>query len=140
MTSRCRTSSGWATHESIDGTHTFIWMDNEPKRLSSVAAAALSDPANEVFLSIVSVWEIIIKVQAGKIILRAPLSQMIADQQANQVHVLSVILVDAVAIETLPPVHKDPFDRLLAAQSIAEDMELVTADPIFAQYPVRVLW
>ena len=121
-------------------THALMWWDSNKSMLSATALTALGDPANRAWLSVVSVWEMVIKLQVGKLTLRAPLSQIVADQQANGVQVLAVNLSHALAVESLPPAHRDPFDRLLAAQCIAEDMDLVTADPIFAQYPVRVLW
>ncbi|HWG43489.1 MAG TPA: type II toxin-antitoxin system VapC family toxin [Gemmataceae bacterium] len=121
-------------------THAFIWCDSDPAQLSPRAASAPRDPANTVWLSVVSVWEMVIKNQLGKLALRLPLSQIVAQQQANGFQVLAITLAHTLANEGLPLVHKDPFDRLLAAQAIVETAELVTADPIFAQYPVRVLW
>jgi PIN domain nuclease of toxin-antitoxin system len=121
-------------------THTFIWWDSDPTQLSPTAAAALRDPANEVFLSVVSVWEIVIKSRLGKLTLRLPLADIVTQQQANGIRILEVSLAHVLGVESLPPAHNDPFDRLLAAQAIAEGMELVTADPMFAHYPVPVLW
>ena len=121
-------------------THTFIWWDSDPTQLSSTAVAALCDPANEVFLSVVSVWQMAIKAQLGKMILRLSLDEIVAEQQANGVRILEVVLAHVLGVESLPAAHKDPFDRLLAAQAIAEGMDLVTADGVFAHYPVRVFW
>lgn len=121
-------------------THTFIWWDSEPGRLSASALAALRDPANSAWLSVVTVWEIIIKAQLGKLSLRLPLTDIVAQQQANGLQVMPVTLPHSLAVESLPPVHKDPFDRLLAAQSIVEAAELVSVDLIFTHYPVRRLW
>jgi PIN domain nuclease of toxin-antitoxin system len=121
-------------------THTLIWWDSDPTRLSHPALAALRDPANTVWFSVVNVWEMVIKNQLGKLILHLPLTQIVAQQQANGLQVLPVTLAHTLAVEKLPPVHKDPFDRLLAAQANVEGAEFVTADAIFAQYPVRVLW
>ena len=121
-------------------THTFIWMDSDPGRLSVTAAAALRDPANEVWLSVVSVWEMAIKADLGKLVLRQPLDQIVRDQQANGVQIVPVQLTHVLRVVGLPAAHKDPFDRLLVAQSVTEGMDLVTADPIFAHYPVRVVW
>jgi PIN domain nuclease of toxin-antitoxin system len=121
-------------------THVFIWWDSDPAQLSQPALTALRDPANTIAFSVVSVWEMTIKRQLGKLILRLPLSQIVAHQQANGLQVLPVTLTHTLAVEGLPPVHKDPFDRLLAAQANVEGVDFVTADPIFAQYPVRVLW
>ena len=121
-------------------THAFIWWDSDPGQLSAPALAALRDPANVVWFSVVSVWEIVIKNQLGKLTLRLPLADIVAQQQANGLQVLPVTLPHSLAVEGLPPVHKDPFDRLLVAQTNIEGTELISADPIFKQYPVRLLW
>ena len=121
-------------------THTFIWWDSDPARLSAVALAALRDPTNTVWLSVVSIWEILIKAQLGKLSVRLPLPDIVAQQQANGLRVLPVTLTHSLALEGLPSIHKDPFDRLLIAQAIVEGAELVSADHVFVQYPVRLLW
>lgn len=121
-------------------THTFIWWDSDPARLSAAVLTFIRDPANVVFLSVVSVWEILIKFQLGKLTLHAPLADLVSQQQANGIRILPVTLDHALALEKLPTPHKDPFDRLLVCQAIAEGATLLTGDAIFAQYPVRVLW
>jgi len=121
-------------------THAFIWWDSDPTQLSAPALAALRDPGNEVWLSVASVWETVIKAQLGKLALRLPLADIVAQQQANGLQVLPVALAHALAVEGLPTIHKDPFDRLLIAQANVEGAELVSADPVVRQYPVRVLW
>jgi PIN domain nuclease of toxin-antitoxin system len=121
-------------------THAFIWWDSDPAQLSASALAALSDPANEVWLSVASVWEMVIKAQLGKLTLRLPLAGVVTQQQANGLQVLAVTLAHALAVEGLPAIHKDPFDRVLIAQANVEGAELVSADPVVRQYPVRVLW
>ena len=121
-------------------THAFIWWDSDPSRLSAAAEAAIRDPANEVWLSVVSVWEMVIKGQMGKMPHRLPLERVVAEQQANGLKIVSVTLAHVLAVDNLPAVHKDPFDRLLVAQAIAEGAELVSADRVFAHYPVSVLW
>jgi PIN domain nuclease of toxin-antitoxin system len=121
-------------------THAFIWWDSDPGQLSAAALAALRNPANEVWVSAVSVWEMVIKAQLGKLSLRLPLADIVAQQQANGLRFLPVTLSHVLAVEGLPPIHKDPFDRLLVAQATVEGAELVSGDRVFAQYPVRVLW
>jgi PIN domain nuclease of toxin-antitoxin system len=121
-------------------THTFIWWDSDPARLSAPALAALRDPTNTLWLSVVSIWEIVIKAQLGKLAVRLPLPDVVAQQQANGTQVLPVTLAHSLAIEGLPSIHKDPFDRLLVAQAIVEGAELVSADPVLSRYPVRLLW
>lgn len=121
-------------------THIFLWWDNEPGQLPEQARAYCQDPANTLVLSVASVWEMQIKQQLGKLTLRLPLSQLIHEQQeTNGVEVLPVTLEHALALETLPPLHKDPFDRLLIAQANSENIVLLTVDPIFKKYPVRCL-
>jgi PIN domain nuclease of toxin-antitoxin system len=81
-----------------------------------------------------------IKMQLGKISFRKPLDQTIANQQSNGVNVLPVVIDHVLGLRNLPTIHRDPFDRLLAAQAIHEGAQLITADPVFKQYPVRLLW
>jgi PIN domain nuclease of toxin-antitoxin system len=121
-------------------THAFIWWDSDPVQLSAPALAALRDPANEVWLSVASVWEMVIKAQLGKLTLRLPLADIVRQQQANGLRILPMTLEHALGVERLPAIHKDPFDRMLIAQTNVEGAELVSADPVVRQYPVRVHW
>ena len=122
-------------------THTFIWWDSEPARLSPRALALCQDRVNTVLLSVASVWEMQIKLQLGKLKLNLPLAEVIETQrQTNNVEVLPVTLTHVLALESLPVHHKDPFDRLLVAQAKIEEAVLVSRDPIFAKYPVKSVW
>jgi PIN domain nuclease of toxin-antitoxin system len=121
-------------------THAFIWWDSDPAQLSAPALAALRDPTNEVWLSVASVWEMVIKAQLGKLTLRLPLADIVSQQQSNGLRVLPVTLAHVLAVEGLPAVHKDPFDRVLIAQANVEGSEFVSAEAVARQYPVRVLW
>ena len=121
-------------------THAFIWWYSNPSRLSAAALAFFQDPSRIVLLSVVSVWEITIKFQLGKMTLNVPLRTILAQQQANGVQILPVTLDHVLAVESLPAAHKDPFDRLLIAQANVERAVLVSADAIFARYPVNILW
>jgi PIN domain nuclease of toxin-antitoxin system len=121
-------------------THTFIWWDSDPDRLSDRARQFLVDPSNVTFLSVVSVWEIIIKHALGKLHLHRPLDEIIREQRANGVVVLPILLEHVLAVANLPAIHGDPFDRLLIAQATVEGATVVSGDPIIARYPVSVLW
>ena len=122
-------------------THTFLWWDGEPSKLSARALAACQEPANTLVLSTASAWEMQIKQQLGKLKLSLSLREIItAQQQSNGLEVLPIQLEHVLRLEALPAHHKDPFDRLLNAQAVAEDMPLVSADPNLAQYPVQLLW
>ncbi len=101
---------------------------------------ALEDEANTLILSVASVWEMQIKTQLGRLKLRLPLDGLVKSQQdANDLQLLSVELAHVLALDALPFHHKDPFDRLLIAQSIEEDVTLVSADSKFSAYPVKLL-
>ena len=121
-------------------THTLIWWDSDPGRLSSVALSAIREPANEILLSAVSVWEMVIKAQLNKMSLRLPLADMVAQQKANGLRILGVTVEHVLAVEGLPSIHKDPFDRLLAAQARLEQFHLVTSDPAFRGFGILLLW
>lgn len=118
-------------------THAFIWWDSDPGRLSPSALAAIRELANDVWVSVVSLWEMLIKARLGKLTLRLPLGDIIVQQQANGLAVLSATLTHCMALEGLPFLHKVPFDRLLIAQANVEGAALVSADTIIAQYPSR---
>jgi len=122
-------------------THAFLWLDSEPQKLSSAAAGAIKDPANQLVLSVASVWEMEIKRQIGKLRLAGPLAALVESQRTtNRIELLPVELGHVLALGALPVPHKDPFDRLIAAQAAQEGLTLVTSDPIFRQYPVNLLW
>jgi PIN domain nuclease of toxin-antitoxin system len=122
-------------------THAFIWWDGSPERLGPQARSACLDPANELVLSVTSVWEMQIKALLGKLTLRKPLRQLLEDQaRQNRLLVLPVPLEPVLRLDTLPAHHKDPFDRLIVAQAVVEGWPVVSHDPLIAQYPVTVIW
>jgi PIN domain nuclease of toxin-antitoxin system len=122
-------------------THTFIWWDSDPTKLSATVLALCSDPANELILSVTSLWEMQIKHTLGKLSLRLSLSDIVTHQQTtNGIVILPILSTHIFALDGLPTSHKDPFDRLLVAQANSEGATLVSADAIFAAYPVRTVW
>ncbi|HEX8127617.1 MAG TPA: type II toxin-antitoxin system VapC family toxin [Pyrinomonadaceae bacterium] len=122
-------------------THAFIWWAGEPEKLSSDALALLNDKDNELILSVVSIWEIQIKSQLGKLKLNVSLEELVESQrQENDLQVLPIELEHVLALSALPTLHKDPFDRLLIVQGQIEDADIVSKDRVFVSYPVRVLW
>jgi PIN domain nuclease of toxin-antitoxin system len=121
-------------------THIFIWWADQPERLSSAALSALEDEANELLFSVASVWEMQIKIQLGKLKLSLPLKEIVKNQQeTNDLTVSPVALTHVLALDALPFHHKDPFDRLLIAQNIEEQLTIVTADSQFSAYAVKLL-
>ena len=118
-------------------THVFIWWDSEPDLLSQRAREFCEDPNNTLVLSVVSVWEMQIKRQIGKLDLRMPLNELIENQtRQNGVEILPVHLDHVLRLDKLPAIHKDPFDRLLIAQAKIEDIKILTSDRVFAEYDV----
>ena len=121
--------------------HTFVWMHEEPHKLSVKIAHEILNPANRIFLSVASVWELQIKIKLGKFSFSDTLENVIAqEQQTNNLQILPVELSHALYLENLPLHHKDPFDRLLISQAIVENLTLVSADANFANYQVNLLW
>jgi PIN domain nuclease of toxin-antitoxin system len=122
-------------------THTFLWLASSPEQLSQTVLAACEDPTNDLYLSVVSAWEIQIKRQINRLQLGTPLDQMIQGQQAaNDLRILPVELQHIYVLDELPLHHNDPFDRLLIAQAKAEHAWLVSGDSRLQPYSVNVVW
>jgi len=119
-------------------THTFLWWIADSPRLSARAREVIRDSDNELFFSAASGWEIAIKAQLGRLQLPDNLEQFIVDQLSlNTILVLPIQLRHALHVYTLPQHHRDPFDRMLVAQSQIENLPIVTTDPQIAQYEVN---
>ncbi len=122
-------------------THTFLWWVADDPQISVTAKNIIANPDNDIYLSVVSAWEIIIKVGTGKLSLSEPPEIYIPTRIAsNQFEVLPVQISHILEINSLPSLHKDPFDRLLIAQSLVENFPLITVDSAIAQYPVQTIW
>jgi PIN domain nuclease of toxin-antitoxin system len=125
-------------------THTFLWMVEGDPQLSPTARALLEDANNETYLSLASVWEMAIKVSIGKLsqlTLNKPFHLQVTELlEQNGVALLPIELPHVVHVATLPFHHRDPFDRLIVAQSTLESMPLVSADAIFDDYGIQRLW
>ena len=117
-------------------THVILWMLADSSELSSEVRRRLADPSRAVYVSAASVWEIAIKSALGK--LRAP-DDLPALMEATNLAPLPVTWRHAHHVGSLPEVHRDPFDRLLVAQALLEDMRIVTRDRNIPRYPVSVL-
>lgn len=122
-------------------THTFLWWDSQPEKLSKKIFDLCQNENNILYLSIVSLWEIQIKVQLKKLELRLPLQQIFDDQCArNKVVLLDISPQHIFLLADLSSHHKDPFDRLLIAQAKTENMLLLSKDHIFQDYDINVIW
>jgi PIN domain nuclease of toxin-antitoxin system len=112
-------------------THTFLWWLDDPQLLSEAAREAIGDGRNAIYVSAVVVWEIVIKRALGK--LDAP-DDIEAAMSANRFLPMPVTIPHALAVRSLPDLHRDPFDRLLIAQARHEGLTLVTRDPQIIRY------
>lgn len=121
-------------------THAFLWwVDGRP--LPKAARTAIADPTNSCRISLASCWEMAIKVSLGKLRLPAPLERFIPEQMAaNGFRLLEIDLGDIARVATLPFHHRDPFDRLLAAQALDGEFRIVSADRVFQRYGVHRVW
>jgi len=122
-------------------THAFLWWVNDSPELSRRARSAIADQRNECFLSLASCWEMAIKVSTGKLGLPTGVERFIQGQlAANWIRELPIDLAHVARAGLLPFHHRDPFDRLLAAQALEEDLAIVSADPVFRKYGVKRVW
>lgn len=119
-------------------THALLWWVDGGGGLSPAQLRAISRPANQVCVSVATAWEMSIKASLGKLELSAPVGEYIARHlAANRFQLLEVGLAHAARVESLPYHHRDPFDRLLAAQALEEGLVLVSRDAVFARYGVK---
>ena len=122
-------------------THVFLWWNEDNTALSKKAIRILADPANTLILSVASAWEIAIKAQSGKLRLPEDASSYIRTRTAHYgMEILPIRLEHALALESLPLLHRDPFDRIMIVQSQIENLAILTADPTIHGYPIEAVW
>jgi len=121
-------------------THTLIWFSQEDESLSQRAKSAITNPENTCFVSVVSFWEMAIKVNLGKLTLRFSLEDLRNLAVKNQIEILPVAIEHTFPIICMTRHHEDPFDRLLIAQAQCEGMTLVSKDGKFSPYGIHVIW
>lgn len=122
-------------------THTLLWYALDDPSLSAVARSHIIDPANDVFISPASYWEVAIKLSVGKLTLNKPYEQFMDDAiRGNGFEVLPILVSHTGVVSTLPFHHRDPFDRLLVSQALAEDIPLLSNDAVLDQYGIRRIW
>jgi len=122
-------------------THTLLWFDASPEKLSPKVLDILLDEDNQLYLSHASIWEMQIKYQLGKLQLETELKALISTQQTiNDLRLLDIKTQHIYALKELPAHHRDPFDRLLISQAIIEQMPLLTIDEKIQQYEEQIEW
>ena len=123
-------------------TSAFIWYVSSHRELSDPAKEIIGGSDNSVYLSLVSVWELAIKFRTGKLELIPPPFSNWVDRElaANNFRLLDIKIQHIKRVADLPLVHRDPFDRLIVAQSLAEDLPIITNDKIFDAYHIQRIW
>lgn len=122
-------------------THTFLWFINDDASLSSTTKALIEDPENTIYLSVASIWEVAIKVSLDKLEMPSPFTDFIDEQlDKNTIILLNIKTAHTGIVATLPFHHRDPFDRLIIAQSKVEDIPIIGKDAIFDDYGIKRLW
>ena len=122
-------------------THAFLWFIAGSERLTAAARELIEESANQPFLSAASLWEMAIKLSLGRLHLGRPFEDLIPEQmRLNGIQLLGIELEHVTPVTTLPFHHRDPFDRLLVAQAMVEQMPIVSADPAFDAYSIERLW
>jgi PIN domain nuclease of toxin-antitoxin system len=121
-------------------THTVIWFFTDNPRLPPHIREILESKSNIVYVSMISLWEMSIKSQRGKLVLHRSLADIVRWLRGNGFRLLTINLNHVYRLDTLESHHNDPFDRMLIAQSLAEDFVLVGCDEVFDRYGIRRLW
>jgi PIN domain nuclease of toxin-antitoxin system len=122
-------------------THAFLWWVTDDPQLSATVQSMIAEPNNTIYFSVISAWEIIIKYQSGKLKLPEPATTYISSRlTTNNFSTLPVEIAHVMGVASLPNYHRDPFDRLLIAQSQVQQIPIATVDNLICQYPVTVIW
>lgn len=121
-------------------THVFLWLISGSPEIPPTVLSTIRDPRNQVFLSVASVWESIVKFQLGKLALPEPPETFLpAQRERHQVSSLAIEEADLSHLAALPPIHRDPFDRILMAQALRSSLVFVTVDARIRAYPVTLM-
>jgi PIN domain nuclease of toxin-antitoxin system len=122
-------------------THTYLWYVTGNSKLSAKASAELANSNNDLFLSVVSAWEIVIKVSIGKLNFPMPFKANLTTQLTTyNIQLLDLKLEHLTEALNLPLHHREPFDRVLIAQAIVENLDFITVDSQFKPYPINIVW
>ena len=120
-------------------THIILWAAQGAEQLTSKAKALIEDPENQLYFSAASLWEISIKNKLGRADFKVDLAVLRRNLLDNGFEEIAINSAHAIGVDALPNIHKDPFDRMLIAQTVVEGVTLMTADSAVAEYPVAVI-
>ena len=121
-------------------THTAMWFFNGDEKLSKTANEIIYNFSNPIYMSIASAWEVAIKLSIGKLDIINNTADFLFDAENNRIAILPIKPAYLSMLETLPMIHRDPFDRLLIATAITEQMTLITDDQNIAKYDISQIW
>jgi len=123
-------------------TSTYLWFVTADERLNDMARTLLEDSEHEAFLSLVGIWEMAIKSSLGRgLELPSPFDQLVENEiESDRFQLLDITVPYLKRVAALPYHHRDPFDRLLIAQSLAENLPIITNDVAFDHYPIQRVW
>ena len=121
-------------------THTLIWFINGDAKLTDKAKKEIENKVEGNYVSVISIWEIAIKISIGKLELNTSFEDFIRQIKSNSFQVLPVSTADALSISLLPFHHRDPFDRMIIVQAKNNNLKLITKDEVFHNYDISVIW
>ena len=122
-------------------TQVFLWIATDSARLPRDLRTVLRDPFNDLYLSVVSSWEIAVKARSGKLVLPMPVwAFLLESRERLSIQTLSIQETAVAHVAKLPDIHRDPFDRMLVCQAIEHELTIVTSDTHVQRYPVKTLW
>jgi PIN domain nuclease of toxin-antitoxin system len=121
-------------------THTYIWFSEDNPELSSKVKQLIENPNNTSYISIASLWEMSIKISIGKLTIKRDFKAMLSDLANSGIEILPISFEHVLKSGFLPFHHRDPFDRMIIAQSMCENMKLLSADVIFDEYCGHRVW
>ena len=128
----------------IIDTHTFLWFNEGSDQLSKLSRKIIEDQNNEIFVSIASLWEISIKTALNKLEISGSYESVLDDLVQANIEILPINFLHTVYQHKLPLYHKDPFDRIIVSQALAEKMDLLSGDQIldsyFNEFPMKRIW
>ena len=121
-------------------THTAMWFFDDNAALSSTADRIICNGSNRIYMSIISAWELTIKISLGKLRFPGDVDGFIKTAQSNEITIIPIETTHLSTLKNLPHIHRDPFDRLLIATAISEDMKIITVDDNIMRYDVPIIW
>jgi PIN domain nuclease of toxin-antitoxin system len=121
-------------------THSFIWFVEDDPRLTVGIKRIIEKPSNEIYLSIASIWEMAIKIQLKKLLINKSIEEIIDLAIKNGFELLPILPEHIIKLTTLDFHHRDPFDRIIVAQGLVENQEIISSDEIFDSYGIRRIW